>query len=93
MNFAELNTTLEDTKLIVNIAKKAVKLANEFETKINYQTLVMDLEVVHNNIPLNLNNLLIADSENFLHDIYGIMGNIDRETGELKNGFAPRFSV
>ncbi len=54
---------------------------------------VMDITACHaNGSPLDLVRLLAADEFNFAHDVLGIRNHIDRQTGELKNCFVPRFS-
>lgn len=56
-------------------------------------TITMDLTATHlNGTPLELEDLLLADDANFGHDVCGISGNIDRETGQLLNCFLPRFA-
>ena len=50
----------------------------------------MDLIQCHaNGCPMNLNKLLFANCEVFNHDVPGILLNLDRATGKLKNGFMP----
>ncbi len=80
--------TKEDSLTIYRIAKRAKgKLSH-----IDLLSLEMDLSATHLNSPLRLKDLEIADDFNFMHDICGIMRNINRETGELENCFLPRFS-
>lgn len=56
-------------------------------------TVGMDITAVHTNgCPLDLIELLKAESVDFIHDIVGIMNHIDRNTGHLKNYFRPRYS-
>lgn len=53
----------------------------------------MDLCACHaNGNPLRLADLLAADDLNFTHDITGIARHMDRETGQLRDLFSPRFS-
>lgn len=83
------NTTKEDTEIIVKIGKRAEKLigADFIETS-------MDITAVHvNDTPLRLNDLLNADDFNFCHDINGIAGHLDRNTGKCIYGFLPRFTA
>ncbi|KKN25371.1 hypothetical protein LCGC14_0885310 [marine sediment metagenome] len=56
-------------------------------------TLNMDLSACHIVTPLRLHDLLTAEGSNFLHDIYGITDNIDRETGKMLNCFSPRYTA
>jgi hypothetical protein len=53
----------------------------------------MDIEACHcNGNPLDLAALLAAPTTDFMHDVFGIMANINRETGTLENCFSPRYS-
>lgn len=55
--------------------------------------LSMDLDATHSNgCPLDFDKLLKAKDFDFYHDIYGIIKNLDRSTGELQNCFLPRCS-
>jgi hypothetical protein len=55
---------------------------------------VMDLTACHaNGCPLDLTGLLNTGPARFGHDIYGIMWHLDRETGELRNGFVPLYAL
>jgi len=54
----------------------------------------IDIMFCHSNgCQLDLEKLLHSDSENFYQDLSGIFENIDRETGQLKNGFRPQCSI
>ena len=53
--------------------------------------LQMDMAATHcNGCPLDLEKLLNAPEFDFYHDIYGIINNLNRNTGELENCFLPR---
>ena len=39
-----------------------------------------------------LRDLLAADDLNFIHDVFGIAGLLDRRTGQLGDCFSPRFT-
>lgn len=56
-------------------------------------TLRMDLAATHAHTPLRLEEFAAADAFNFAHDMGGIVGHMDRETGELTDCFVPRFAV
>lgn len=88
-DFSKTKTTREEMKLISSIKNRACKADKEIEP-IN---LDMDLTATHHNNPLRLSELLNADSFNFCHDVYGIMQNINRDTGKLENCFLPRFTA
>lgn len=87
MKQIEFNATREEIELIKNIVKRAISLG--VETRV--VDLQMDIDATHSNgTPLDFQKLIEFDDFNFLHDIYGIMSHIDRNTGELKNCFLPR---
>lgn len=54
--------------------------------------LQMDLSAVHAKMPLKLAELATADDFNFAHDVAGIVGHLNRQTGELEDFFVPRFA-
>ena len=83
--------TKEEYELISKIAKRAV--AEGVNCYASYMDLTMDIEAVYQTCGLRLKDLLEADKFNFLHDIYGIASNLNRETGELKNCFLPRYAA
>lgn len=87
------HTSTEDFDLIVQIAKRAVKIAREFGVRYPQQMAVMDLNAVHANAyALRLQELLAADDGNFAHDVFGIRRHLDRTTGKLRDCFVPRFA-
>ena len=52
---------------------------------------VMDLDATNSNgCPLDFGELLNFPEQDFIHDIVGIRGHINRDTGKLMNGFRPR---
>lgn len=55
--------------------------------------LMMDLSAAHLSHALRLQDWLKADKFNFLHDVAGIRHHMNRDTGELENGFLPRFAT
>jgi hypothetical protein len=78
----------EDMQIALQIAKRA----NRLYPRRTIMDFDMDIEACHLSNPLRLKELLEADEFNFAHDIYGIMNNLNRETGKLQNCFLPRFS-
>lgn len=83
----------EETILIHEIAKRAVKDYARAGVKLDFIDTSMDITACHlNGNPLDLEKLLKADPFNFAHDITGIARHIDRETGQLKDCFLPRCS-
>lgn len=80
--------------LIVDIAKRAVKMAKAHGVDLDQATVVMDLDACHSNgCPLDLNALLAAKDGDFGHDVFGIRTNLDRGTGRLTNLFWPRHAM
>jgi hypothetical protein len=89
----KFNATKKDTKLIMQITKRAVELFKANKRQVDFIDLNMDITACHlNGRPLKLQAMLIADEFNFMHDILGIRNNINRETGKIENCFLPRFS-
>lgn len=83
------STTKKESILITKIVKRAVKKYPDLEST----DTMMDITATHcNGCRLKLAQLLETDDFNFAHDIFGIVNNIDRNTGKLKNCFLPRFS-
>ena len=78
--------TQRDSAIIFEIAKRAAR-----ELPYGKVTVAMDLEVVHERTPLDLERFLNADFADFVHDIVGIYRHIDRPTGNLGGCFSPRF--
>ena len=82
----------KDFKLIVQIAERVERDIPNYPD--DRRTLIMDLNACHSNgCPLQLSELLTADSFDFTHDIYGIRRHIDRTTGELQDCFVPRYAA
>lgn len=71
------------------IAMRAIK----FDDSISPLSVEMDILATHlNGCPLRLSDLYNADDANFGHDVFGIIKNLDRDTGKLKNSFHPRYA-
>lgn len=80
--------------LIVEIAKRAVDLANNLAVPYHRLDAQMDVTACHaNGCPLDLKGLLEADDTNFVHDVFGIRRHLDRETGKLLDCFVPRYAI
>ena len=84
----------DDVPIVRAIAKRAVNMALEGGDDYPLQDAMMDIQACHaNGNPLKLLKLLDADDQNFSHDVFGIKAYLDRETGQLRHFFRPRFSV
>ena len=89
MDFATLEISKEDEKLIVNIIKRANAM-ELFAGDWHALDARMSLMAAHSVEALNLDRLLKSDDESFIHDLYGIDDHVDHETGKLLNCFLPR---
>lgn len=88
VEIAENALSQEDRVLISKIAKRA-----SIEFGLPAISTALDLTIVHANcVPLLLQEMLDDQTDNFAHDIYGIRGHLNRETGKLENFFEPRFT-
>jgi hypothetical protein len=86
------SATAEESALIEQICKRAVAIWHL--SKRNIINTAMDITACHlNGTPLKLASWLAADDFDFLHDLYGIDRNMNRETGKLENCFLPRFAA
>ena len=83
------DATEEEARLVGEIASRANKMQ-----KLDCLSLQMDLIATHaNGNPMDFQKLLDADDFNFAHDVWGIMGHINRKTGKLMGFFIPRCSA
>jgi len=86
------NTNASDFRLIVAIAQRIEKDIKGYPDK--RQTILMDLQACHENgCRLDLTGLLAADPLDFRHDVLGIRQHINRSTGQLEDGFIPRYAI
>ena len=83
----KFTATREEVDTISKIADRARRDGLKIITKMS---LMMDLEATNTVNPIDFEKLLTFPESDFAHDIYGIMGNLNRETGELENRFSPR---
>lgn len=90
----KFNCSKQDSILISAITERAVKEAKAAGFDYDKLETMMDIIACHaNGNPLKLDQLFLADSFNFSHDVCGIRRHINRETGKLENFFRPRFSA
>ena len=93
---ADFMASPEEFALIATIAARYEALCVKHGRKeLAVRTsLLMDIEAAHcNGNPLRLDELLVAPDGGFLHDIDGIIINLNRESGKLGNHFLPRYSA
>lgn len=82
-------TSKHDWQVLHQIAGRAVAQLG-IQKVIDWE---MDVTAVHaNGCPLRLDDLLMADGFNFAHDLCGIYRHLDRETGQLRDCFVPRYA-
>ncbi len=82
---------MDDLNVISRIADRAIE-SGHLPPDIDRLWLMMDIDTVHCRTPLDLYRWLDADLFNFMHDVVGILNNINRKTGQLENCFLPRFT-
>jgi hypothetical protein len=87
--------TPHEDRVIRKIARRAMALeTRDGDAGRPFMDWWMDIAATHaSGNPLDLERLLAADDFNFAHDVFGICRHLDRETGELRNFFSPRFST
>ncbi len=94
MRIISFKANKHEFQLISDIVKRAKKLGLCGFHNYSSMTCNMDITACHaNGNELNLQALLNADAFDFTHDVCGICRHINRETGELRDCFSPRFSV
>lgn len=79
---------------IDKIADRAVALYSSYGIKANRRDIILDIVCCHHHAcRLRLDELLVADNVNFMHDIAGINRHLNRRTFKLEDCFLPRFAV
>jgi hypothetical protein len=88
------NVTREDYELIDKIARRAADTALRVGGyHVDHVGISMDLAYVHGGLcRLRLQELLDASDFNLAHDTAGIGKHLNRKTGELMDGFLPRYA-
>lgn len=91
----KFDATYLEHETIIKIAKRAEEIAGKNQIEISSRMhIVMDIEATHcNGCRLKLDELLAFPDFDFVHDVWGIMRHLDRETGQLTNCFLPRCSA
>jgi hypothetical protein len=93
MTTVKFDTSRFETRIIDEIAQRAMGLSARTGDPFTKLDISMDITAVHcNGCPLRLEALRDADDFNFAHDILGIRRHLDRETGRLGDYFIPRFA-
>ena len=90
MTTPKLALNYEDAEALEIIVRRACLLV----PGLVFSSTALDITVVHvNTCPLKLRELMKAPDSDLIHDAVGIVNHIDRETGELKHCFYPRYAV
>lgn len=80
-----------DLDIISLIVDRRVKFdPTIFDQKIDRLQLHMDLEAAHEEVNMDLIQLLNFHDPDFIHDVDGIRRHMNRSTGKLMNCFLPR---
>lgn len=89
MEKVNFNCTAEEAEIIEKIAERACE---KFDIT-DKVSLISNVTATHcNGNRLRLQEFLDSDDLDFVHDIGGIMGHIDQNTGKLTDCFLPLFS-
>jgi len=88
------------TPKVTRITKRDISLINSLVDRAtvldigrcNYETQCMDLVMAHRQFHLALEDLLLAEDEDFKHDFCGIQRHINRKTCRVE-GFVPKHIV
>ena len=93
----EKNNGYADTVLIANIVDRAYDLFRKLDmsdfSKREKIFLMMDIDHAHKQIELDLVAFYEADDDNFMHDIMGIVGHMNRSTKQIEGDYVPRFAL
>jgi hypothetical protein len=88
-----LQINRRDYETIETIVARVLRLSREvmgLKPKLDGRAIIVGLALAHRELPLDLELLLDADDSDLIHDVFGIMQNIDLDTGRLRNSFVPR---
>ncbi|MFW6046809.1 MAG: hypothetical protein ACOCP4_03355 [Candidatus Woesearchaeota archaeon] len=80
-------------KIVERGRNRLIQIVSKDHEISSFMDFVMDITACHcNGNPLDLKRFLESEDFDFMHDFMGIHYHLDRETGQLKNGFLPRFA-
>lgn len=88
---ANFDTT--EHQAAVRILDRAEEYAKMNGVEINRLALYMDIQATHAQSPIRLQELADAGDGDFAHDVFGILRHLDRKSGQLSDGFLPRYCV
>lgn len=85
------NTTPREDALIQMILERYRNVTRRLGLiPANHVDVMIDIIAVHQSIPLDLEALVNARENDFLHDMAGIRRYVNFETGEVDKSFVPR---
>ena len=76
---------------IAGIAKRGITLLDGLGTVDTFD-LIMYLDAAHKDVGLDLDAMPIGRDCDLVHDLNGIMDNLDKATGKLVGTWLPRFT-
>lgn len=76
---------------IAEIAKKGITLIDGIGEAETFD-LIMYLDAAHKDVGLDLEMMLTGRDEDIVHDLVGIMDNLNKATGKLEGTWMPRFT-
>lgn len=82
-------TTKKEDTLIIAIAKRVEKLLPDPVPSIAQINMYIAATHIYSG-PLDLQQLLNSRDTDVIHDVYGMIYNLNKETGKLLNYFRPR---
>jgi hypothetical protein len=91
VNSRNIRISQKDRDRIVSIVCRAVDELVTLFLRGDLVDLMADLALCHRRYRLDLDGLLAAGKDDFIREIIRINHRIDRKTGKLLDGFAPRF--
>lgn len=91
MSKVKFKATETDYYWISKIVERVKPCYEELDLPFIKLDFEMDMVAAHSNgCPIDFKKLYEADEFTFHHDVAGIRGSINRETGKLENNFIPR---
>ena len=89
ISFKTSENDADKIKEIVDRAFEEIDVLND--KGFTCMDVLMDITACHaNGCPLDLEKMLAAPKFDFAHDVCGIIGHLDRSTGQLVDCFLPR---
>jgi hypothetical protein len=94
LGLPRMDATRDEHRAIMSIVQRYANLVGD-HVSVNPLSLMMDIEACHcNGCPIDLVALLNAERDtDLVHDVSGIERHMNRDTGQLDEGFTPRYSV